>query len=144
MAAGDEGGAEAVPGDGVGTKLAIEMLATLKEINKNMVINRELMIELRDSLDKHTTATKAIAEATDELCGRHEVLSVAADILGDIADSGKTPTLKEVWHAIATATDEVFGDDEDEDEGGGGGGGEDLDPSPLDRVPVIPRRRDRR
>lgn len=115
MPSGD--GAEQNP---VGAQLALELLHAIQESNKNAAATREVLIELRDLIEKDTETREVLIEATDELCGRLEVLSVASDILADVAGNGKRVDLADFTNALNQATKKVFPDDEDggDDDGG--------------------------
>jgi len=127
MPAGDGTGEGADP---VGAALAVEMLHAIQEANKNSAATREVLIEIRELLEKDTEIRGAQLEATDELCGRLEILSVATDILADVSGNGKRVDLGDFTNAIAQATKDVF-PDEDEDEDDDRGGGADPDPVPI-------------
>jgi len=115
-------------GESVGQQLAIEMLEAIREANKNSAATREVMIELRDLMEEDGKVRAALLEATDELCGRLEILSVASDILTDVAGNGsKRLDLADFVNAIHQATTDVF-PDEDEEDGDDEGGDQDTDP----------------
>lgn len=125
------------------TSIAQELVNQLKEMNRNSTATRELLIEVRTLLEKEVKARKVYAMALDELCGRMQVFSVAADILGDVSENGSHVGWKDVVHAFNQATDEVFPSedgDEGEEDDGDDDGGDDGD----DQEPVGPHRKSRR
>jgi len=135
MPPGDE--AEQNP---VGAQLALELLHAIQESNKNANATREVLIELRDLMEKDAETRGALLEATDELCGRLEVLSVTADIIADVSGNGKRVDLADFTNAINQATKEVFPDDED-----GGDDDDEDDPDAGDPVgPIAGRKSGRR
>jgi hypothetical protein len=118
---------EGTPQD-VGMLLAKELVENLAVMNKNMETNRELLIEIRDLIAEQVETNKVLTVACDELAGRIQVFTIAADIVSDIANGSKNVTVADLCHAIVAADKETFPDDDedDDDDGGepvGGGGG---------------------
>lgn len=87
-----------------GTQLAAELVRQLVIMNQNMEQNREIFLEVRDTLD--------------ELAGRHEIFSRAMELLLDQSDEGKLKwSLKDLAAAMVEAADEVMpAEDEPGDE----------------------------
>jgi hypothetical protein len=105
-------------------------ISVMQELVKQVLVSNEigmatakLLLEMRDVLKDDVIVRKVLVEKLDELCGRIEVFSIAADILSDVGATGKTISAKDIAHAFNEASRDVFpdeddGDDDDDDEGG--------------------------
>jgi hypothetical protein len=98
-------------------------IAVMQELVKQVVISNEigvanvkLLTEMRDLLSEDVIVRKVLVEKIDELCGRIEVFSIAADILADIGANGKNLSAKDIAHAFNEASKDVFPDDDDDDD----------------------------
>lgn len=109
-------------------------IAVMQELVKQVIVSNEigmatakLLTEMRDTLTEDVIVRKVLVEKLDELCGRIEVFSVAADILADVGANGKSLTAKDIAHAFDEASKDIFPDENDDDEGGDADEGDPVD-----------------
>lgn len=109
----------------------VKQVATSNEIG---MATAKLLSEMRDVLVEDVTVRKVLVEKIDELCGRIEVFSIAADILADVGANGKSVSARDIAHAFNEASKDVFPDDDDDS-------GDDNGGDPVDNAGGPSRRR---
>jgi hypothetical protein len=99
------------PGN-VGVELMKELVKNLVLLNRNMELNRDLMLEMRDALQTGIEVQKSLYEAEDAVAGELSVWGRAMEILNDIRDSKRNLSFSDLVAAYASADEEMSGEDE--------------------------------
>lgn len=99
--------------DNIGVELMKELVKNLVLLNRNMEVNRDLMLEVRDLLSEEIELRRTHMEIEDNLCGEIGVWGRAFEILDDVMGTKKSPSVSDLVHAYASASEEMS-DEEDE------------------------------
>jgi hypothetical protein len=99
------------PGDNIGVEMMRELIKNLVLLNRNMELNRDLMLEMRDTLQTGVEVQKSLYEAMDATAGELSVWGRAMEILDDVRDTKRHLTFTDLVVAYASA-DEELSDDE--------------------------------
>lgn len=104
------------PSGNLGVEMMREMLKNLVLLNHNMELNRDLMLEMRDSLQEGVAVQKSLYEAEDAVAGELSVWGRAMEILDDVRDSKKHLSISDLVAAYASADEEMSEDDPGEED----------------------------
>jgi hypothetical protein len=91
----------------VGVELMKELVKNLVLLNRNMELNRDLLLEMRDSLQTGVEVQKSLYEAMDSTAGELSVWGRAMEILADVRDTKKHIALADLVMAYASADEEM-------------------------------------
>lgn len=103
------------PGN-IGVELMKELVKNLVMLNRNMELNRELMLEMRDTLQTGVEVQKSLFEAMDATAGELSVWGRAMEILADVRDTKKHLALSDLVMAYASADEEMSEDEPGEED----------------------------
>jgi len=95
------------PGGNIGLEMMKELIKNLVMLNRNMELNRDLMLEMRDTLQTGVEVQKSLYEAEDSMAGELSVWGRAMEILADVRDSKKHLSLSDLVAAYSSADDEM-------------------------------------
>lgn len=106
----------------IGVEMMKELIKNLVILNRNMELNRELMLEMRDALQTGVEVQKSLYEAEDAVAGELSVWGRAMEILDDVRDSKKHLSVSDLVAAYASADDEMSDDEPGEEDPAVGAG----------------------
>lgn len=102
--------------DNIGIELMRELIKNLVLMNRNMELNRDLMLEIRDTMQAQVEVQKALFEAQDATAGELSVWGRAMEILDDVKGAKKHLSISDLVTAYASADEEMSEDEPGEED----------------------------
>ena len=102
--------------ESIGIALMTDLVRELGTISKLMLENQKLLTDVRDLMVDDIGWRKKAHETLEELAGYGEVAAMTLDILGDVVETKRAVSYRDVIGAYLSASAEVFPDDEEDDD----------------------------
>ena len=104
--------------ESIGVALMTDLVRELGTISKMMMENQKLLMDIRDLMVDDIGLRKKSHETAEELAGYGEVAAMTLDILSDVVETKRLPSVRDILQAYASAAAEVFPDEDDDDDNG--------------------------